>query len=97
VKIFEDSVARIRIFLVDSSFIDVYYNAETKKVSFAWIINNKRAYGTDNLGGWHIHPVGRPDIHSASAEVDFREFLTNIEQKIGASSRDRNKNPPGDN
>jgi len=40
VKIFEDSVARIRIFLVDSSFIDVYYNAETKKISFAWIINN---------------------------------------------------------
>jgi len=95
VKIFEDSVARIRIFLVDSSFIDVYYNAETKKISFAWIINNKRAYGADNLGNWHIHPFGRPNDHRASAEVDFREFLKNIEQKINVARSDENKNSSG--
>ena len=67
------------------------------KVSFAWIINNKRAYGADNLGGWYVHPFGRPDDHNASAEVDFREFLENIEQKIGTSKRAGNKTTPGDN
>lgn len=80
VKIHEDAVARIRVFLSDKSFLEVYYNSETEKTSFAWIRNNKRIYGADNLGYWHLHPVENPEEHVKSGEMSFSGFLQNVEK-----------------
>ena len=82
VKIHEDVVVRIRIFLVEGSFIDIYYNAETEKISFAWIRNNKRVYGVDNLEYWHVHPIEDPERHIKSGEIGFRKFLLDVEKCI---------------
>ncbi|MEK6888035.1 MAG: hypothetical protein AABX14_03765 [Candidatus Aenigmatarchaeota archaeon] len=80
VKIHEDVVTKIRIFLVDKSFIEVYYNFETGKTSFAWIRNNKRVYGADNLEYWHFHPIEKPEEHIKSNEISFTQFLLNVEK-----------------
>ena len=80
VKIHEGAIAKIRISLVDRSFIEVYYNFETGKISFAWIRNNKRIYGADNLGYWHLHPVDDPKGHIKSGEIGFAQFLLDVEK-----------------
>lgn len=82
VKLHEDVVARIRISLVDGSFIDIYHNVETEKISFAWIKDNKRVYGADNLDYWHTHPINDPRKHVKSEEIDFKEFLLYVEKAI---------------
>ncbi len=52
-----------RIHIDLSVFIDVFYAARTKKVSFSIIRRRKRLYGIDNLDGWHCHPFGNPENH----------------------------------
>ncbi|MFA4820468.1 MAG: hypothetical protein WC613_05950 [Candidatus Aenigmatarchaeota archaeon] len=86
VKIYEDIVTKIRIFLTDKSFIEVYYNFETGKISFAWIRNNKRVYGADNLAYWHLHPIENPEDHVKSDEISFTQFLLNVEKYFGKSN-----------
>lgn len=87
VNLYEGTVVRIRIFLVDNSFIDVYYNSETEKISFAWIRNNKRVYGADNLDYWHVHPIEKPEYHVKSEEIAFSKFLSDIEKAIKNRSK----------
>lgn len=86
VKIYEHAVAKIRVFLVDKSFLEVYYNSETSKISFAWIRNNKRIYGADNLGYWHLHPIDNPEEHIKSRKMSFKRFLLNVEKYFKSKS-----------
>ncbi len=58
--------ARITIRL--AVFIDVFYSARTRRTSIAVIREGKRAFGVDNLGGWHVHPVGENHVHLAIEE-----------------------------
>jgi hypothetical protein len=45
---------RMRIFLSNRTFLDVYYNAKNEKTAFAQIKENKRIFGADNTTGtWH--------------------------------------------
>lgn len=78
-EIYEDVIVGCRVFLIDKSFGDIYYNFETGKTAFALIKGNKRIFGADNTGRWHIHPFENPKEHLTSEEVDFGWFLKQIE------------------
>ncbi|NIQ07375.1 MAG: hypothetical protein GWO20_17115 [Candidatus Korarchaeota archaeon] len=79
VDIFEDTVVKVRVFLKDASFIEVYYNQENGKTSFSWIKEEKRVFGADNLDFWHIHPFQNPSGHKKSTRITFEEFLRKVE------------------
>ena len=71
---------RLRIFLINETFVDVFYSEGTGKTSYAQIKNGKRIFGADNAGGWHWHPYDDPDQHLASVnEIRFEEFLQQVE------------------
>lgn len=69
--------ARIGISL--SMFMDVFYSVRTRRTSVAVILKGKRAFGVDNLGGWHVHPIREDQVHrpieEPSLEGLFRRCL----------------------
>jgi len=66
----------LRVHLADDSFIEVFFNTATERVSFALISGNQRIYGKDNAKiGWHEHPAGTQQLHRPCAPVSFEEFL----------------------
>jgi len=79
----EDNViVKSRIFLIDTSFVEVYYNFENGKASFALIKNNKRIFGADNLGFWHIHPFNNPERHLRCDEIGIEDFIKKIKNNF---------------
>lgn len=81
VQILDDTVVKIRAILTDATFIDVFYNADTRKCSYTLIKNKKRVFGADNsFIGWHLHPFENPSNHQLSRELSFAEFLSHIER-----------------
>lgn len=79
----EDNViVKSRIFLINNYFIEVYYNYENGKTSFALIKNDKRIFGADNLGFWHIHPFNNPEKHVKSTEIKIEDFVNEIKNKL---------------
>ena len=81
VQILDETVIKIRVILTSGTFINVFYNAATRKCSYALIENDKRVYGVDNAFiGWHIHPFSDPTQHIESSEVSFEEFLKTVEE-----------------
>lgn len=83
VQILDDTVVKIRAALVNTAFIDVFYNVETRKCSYTMVKNKKRVFGADNsFIGWHIHPFENPNHHQLSPEISFREFLNYIEAEV---------------
>lgn len=81
-KIEDNVIVKSRIFLIDDSFIEVYYNFENGKTSFALIKNNNRIFGTDNLGFWHIHPFESPEKHIRSGEIKLEDFIKKIKSNL---------------
>jgi hypothetical protein len=53
----EEPVLKLRVHLGTSLFVDVFFNAETSKTSFALIKDAQRNFGTDHTRGWHSIPV----------------------------------------
>jgi hypothetical protein len=81
VQILDNTVVKIRVVLSFDAFIDVFYNADSGKCSYALIKKGTRVFGTDNAFiGWHIHPISHPDQHVPSSEVSFRDFLSTVEE-----------------
>ncbi|MBI4745064.1 MAG: hypothetical protein HY786_00600 [Deltaproteobacteria bacterium] len=78
ILLLDEPALKVRAVLNESIFIDVFYNAETCKYSFALIRDNKRIFGADNLRGWHIHPFENPDEHIDSDPVSLENFLNMI-------------------
>jgi hypothetical protein len=77
VWILDDTVVKMRIILTIRAFIDVFYNVDSGKCSYALIEEGARVFGADNaFVGWHIHPFDNPGEHLLSPEVSFAEFLT---------------------
>jgi hypothetical protein len=71
----------LRINVTMGGFIDAFYNAYTGTVAFAWIYRGQHAFGTDNTGGWHIHPFEDPEYHKAlSAPMTFADFVAELER-----------------
>ena len=74
---------KIRTYLTDGSFVDISYNQETGKTTFAQIRDDRRAFGADNKKGWHWHPYEDPQRHDfTNAEIAFDEFLKRVEETI---------------
>ena len=73
---------QLRIFLLDLSFVDVYYNHSNGKTSFAQILNETRIFGADNTrGNWHWHPREEPFLHVESKHaISFEEFFREVEK-----------------
>lgn len=81
VLLYDHPVVKFRADLTGGSCIDVFYNADTGKVSFAWIVGGQRVFGVDNTRGWHIHPLCQPTLHQAHSPMTFREFLVEVEKQ----------------
>ena len=79
----DEPVLKLRIHLGTVAFIDVFFNAETGKTSFALIKNGQRIFGVDNTRGWHLHPFDDPESHSPCEEIRFESFLNQVEKNKG--------------
>jgi len=60
--------------------------AQSPVVAFALIKAERRIFGADNTGGWHWHPVDKPESHVPTSQaVTFTEFLGQIEALLKAA------------
>lgn len=66
---------KVRIKITLRMFIDIFYAARTKKASIAVILKGERVFGIDNLGGWHVHPVGQTKEHHMIEEPTPEQAL----------------------
>jgi len=76
----EEPVLKLRVHLSASLFIDVFFNAETSKTSFALIKDAQRIFGVGNARGWHLHPFGNPESHCPCDVMSFASFLRQVEE-----------------
>ena len=80
VLVLKETSIRLRVVLINGSFVDVFYNEQTGRTSFAQIQNKIRTFGADNAGGWHWHPRENPDAHlTAKSEITFEAFMKRLE------------------
>ncbi len=71
----------LRVNVTTGGFIDAFYNEQTGTTAFALIRQDRRIFGADNTGGWHIHPFANPDRHdSLPNAISFAEFVAEVEQ-----------------
>lgn len=75
IQILDEPVVKIKAVVNDDVFINIFYNAETVKYSFALIKNGRRIFGADNARRWHIHPFDNPDNHKEINDISLAEFL----------------------
>lgn len=75
----DEPVAKIKAVIEKDTFINIFYNAETLKYSFALIKNNQRIFGVDNTKKWHIHTFEEPESHSESGSISLSDFLRILE------------------
>lgn len=84
IRVLDNAVLKIRVFLTIEAFIDVYYNPANTNCSYTLVQDGQRIYGADNaFVGWHIHPFEDPDEHRLCEEMVFHEFLKTVEQRVG--------------
>ncbi len=77
--IIEDGIiVRGKVLLKNGLFVEVYFNEENQKTSFALLKGGERIFGVDNLGGWHVHLFENPASHQRCGECSFKEFLIKI-------------------
>lgn len=84
ILLIDEPVAKIKAVMEEDTFINVFYNAETSKYSFALIKNNKRIFGVDNTKRWHIHPFENPESHTETTVMSLLDFF-----KILESNKDK--------
>ncbi len=73
----------IRVPLTFGGFIDAFFNQETGTTAFALIRDDKRIFGADNTGGWHLHPFENPEEHRALANaMTFADFVQAVEERF---------------
>lgn len=73
----------LRVNVTLGGFIDVFYNELTGTTAFALIVGDRRVFGADNAGGWHVHPFESPEQHiRMSGEMSFAEFVTAIKNRV---------------
>lgn len=64
-----DYAIKMRLYVDNECFIQIYGNMTKRIFSFALVLNRTRIYGRDNDGGeWHRHPYGDPDTHDQSLD-----------------------------
>lgn len=76
-------IVRLKLFLNNESFVSVYYNANTGSTSYAYVENNERLFGANNMRiGWHIHPWGQEERHIASEVITIEQFLKRLQTAL---------------
>ena len=75
----EEPVLKLRAYVGALVFVDVFFNAETGKTSFALIKDQHRIFGADNTRGWHLHPFESPESHYPCETMSFAGFLRHVE------------------
>lgn len=74
------SAINLRIPVSSGQFIDAFFNEQTGRTAFAFIENEKRLFGADNTGGWHVHPFDDPSQHHMiEGPMAFRNFIEQVE------------------
>ncbi|MEK7275383.1 MAG: hypothetical protein AAB110_09010 [Candidatus Desantisbacteria bacterium] len=73
------SILKIRLYLFNDLFIQVYCNDRNSNTSFTLLFENERLYARDKIdGNWHRHPFENSDFHNGSPdgskEVTLSEF-----------------------
>lgn len=77
------NILKVRLYLVDDLFVQVYRNDMTNNTSFSLIFEDERLYGRDEIEGhWHRHPFEDPSLHNGKGngnrEVTLGEFYREI-------------------
>ncbi len=73
----------IRLSVSTGGFIDAFHNEYTGTTAFTLIYEDRRIFGADNTGDWHIHPFYNPDLHIPIPRVmSFAEFVADIEKQF---------------
>lgn len=75
IQLLDEPMVKIKAVVNNDTFINIFYNAQTVKYSFALIKYGKRVFGADNARSWHIHSFDNPDGHEDSSDISLREFL----------------------
>jgi len=73
---------KLRIKFRERLYFDIYYNSSNDRIDFALIMEGKRTFGYDNLGGWHKHPVENPEMHKYCEKPDIEEVFREIRDII---------------
>jgi hypothetical protein len=79
ILLLDEPVVKIKAHIDEDTYLNVFYNSETAKYSFALIRNNKRIFGVDNTRKWHIHPFENPDLHKEISPMSLEKFLEVLE------------------
>lgn len=75
-------IARIRLWL-NQDFVDIYYNAQTGSISYAYIEQGERKFGANNMRvGWHLHPFGAVSAHQSIPPLSPQEFFQRLEEEL---------------
>lgn len=82
ILVYDEPVAKLRASLERETFMEIFFNSETKKHSFALIKGGRRVFGVDNTRGWHIHPFENPDTHISCGPMSFDDFIKILEKKM---------------
>jgi hypothetical protein len=65
----------LRIIIINSLFIDIYYNQDNKRFDFSLINQGNRIFGYDNLQNWHFHPFNEPNKHISCEEPTLEQIF----------------------
>lgn len=80
-------VYEARAYITDNTFIEIYFNAMTKKNSFALISDGKRSTGYDNYRFWHFHPAGEPERHVKCDEPSLDSVIAGFKHAMERDCR----------
>lgn len=73
----------IRVPVLGDQFIDAFCNEATGRFAYTLVKDERRIFGADNTGGWHLHPFDSPDRHEPLEQaMTFEEFVRSIEAKL---------------
>ena len=73
----------LRIIISQGLFVEVYYNDENERQSYALISKDKRMFGCDNLLDWHYHPLANPEQHDFCGKApSLQEIFTELKNTV---------------
>ena len=74
--------AKLRIDISQTVLADLFYREETGRTDYTLIVENRRYYGIDNLGGWHEHPVDDPNTHGPIRPLSPDEAIALLSEAL---------------
>jgi hypothetical protein len=80
ILLLDEPILKVRAIVNENIFVNVFYNASTRKYSYALIKDGKRIFGYDNLKGWHKHPFEDPNNHLKCDEPTLEDIFKEVEK-----------------